>query len=213
MRAGVIGHRSWIGMALIDRLIELGASVTCMNKGDAARPEAFTMIDEVFVISGRVDPTDAEWLAERSLIVNLCRVTDFVGARFTMLGSRADEGMGKYSKYGMRKAELQRIITDDYRPKNWTIVRSPAVFGATQDPTSRMLIPSIGREGADFVAKYPDDPADFIHVDDLVQALVRSSGGYSAAPVIRTPQVGVIRARPVDLQRLWATWFGGKIES
>jgi nucleoside-diphosphate-sugar epimerase len=99
--------------------------------------------------------------------------------------------------YGHSKAEAERLIAGlgDAGP-NAAILRLPNVYGSTRDHPGR-VVPAFARQaalGGHIVVNGPDRRFDFTHVDDVVNAIVRTmdmlSGGARLPPIQLASGIG-----------------------
>lgn len=178
MKVGIIGHRSWIAQHLAEKiLLEFGYPYPIL-KNDAAELDMSTY-DCVFLFSGRARPTDAERRAELDLLRGIASMPrERFPKRLIYIGSMSVlEPADRRTEYGLHKSACEDILIGSPNDENRIlIIRAPAVFGRGQSEFSPMLIPQLGVRGSMLELRDPDRPATFIHVDELVKALMVSIG-------------------------------------
>lgn len=168
-KVGIVGHRSWIGQALITELRTAGYQPIIIGKEDAKILYTRDM-DCLFIIPGRLNQSPSENLYEIDLVARIA-TNPLACRRQVLLGSQARP----WTSYGRHKQHVERAflgerpLSDDMRT---IVVRPGAVFGPGQSIDSPMLIPSLVREGVDLQLREPGHMTSFVHVRDLVRHMV-----------------------------------------
>lgn len=175
MRAGIIGHRSWLAPPLTRLLDEMGVKTDSLWKSFVPHYD-FSTLDVVFLIAGRARPTDEERTNELQL------VSDVVShprppKKLIYVSSLAVER--EPTPYAQTKLACEHLVLS--RDFGY-VVRPPVIFGEGQDVESDMLVPSIARSIADkkpLILKQPLKPFYMMHVTDVAHGLVRMMHGVN----------------------------------
>lgn len=210
-QVGIIGYRSWIAKALVTRLETQGYEIVRIDKSQAGGFDS-SSCDCLYIIPGRVVQNEQEREDEVELVRAIV-ANHHSSKRLILLSSSA---ITTQSEYGLHKDRVERKFFEWAAGRRaWfgqgdlvtKAVRPGAVFGAGQDRSSSMLIPSIAREGSGLYLEWPDRPARFVHVDDLathMSLLATSDKDRMATDYI----YGTFEVTPRVLARLFETWEG-----
>lgn len=205
---GIYGHRSWIGQALLDRIQETTDFCTTMiDKRDWDWPTRSYRC--LFIIPGKLEQTNEEMAEERRFVAAVAANPGSC-PRQVLLGSQSV--FERDTPYGVHKHMVEQAFFGAHELR-WRddpgttplVVRPGAVFGPTQPIGSKMLIPSLAREGDRLELRDPDRPTKFISIDDLVTHMV--------GLIDETPQwwggaeiPGTLVATPRQMKSLWRTF-------
>lgn len=200
-RPGIIGHRSWIAKVLDGRL----ACSRAFTK-ERVGVDDYSDVSCLYLFAGRAHPNNWDAAQERMLVGRLMSLAQrHWPQRILYVSSRAAIG-GPRDEYSRLKIDCEMALEQKFGDR-LAIVRPGAVFGPGQDPESPMLIPMIGRKGDATRLATPDRPTTFIHVDRLVDHLVRFLDmGYRGEPDGSWNIPGSFVMTPAQMLSLWNTW-------
>ncbi len=199
---GIVGHRSWIGQALAERIREEGKySVYPLPKAEAALTYSKDFA-AIFIIPGKLGQTAAEMVAERDLVRDIA-ASPQTCQRQVLLSSMSAEH--KMTEYGAHKYLVELAFQYGAESgKDVLVVRPGAIFGPGQDLNAPMLIPQVCRDKGTTELLTPYKPTKFISVNDLTRYLVGLlDRWYSSAHI-----PGTFEATPQAIKDLYLAFNG-----
>lgn len=159
MKIGIIGHRSWIAQHLIKECPS--DEVSLLSKDWMGRLPA---LERIYLFAGRTHPSVTEKLDEWDLVR---RTVEAAWPETHVVYISSQAVWRGDSDYARHKADLERYILGHPKARSWSIIRPPAVFGPGQALDSKMLVPSLAREGRSLHLREPYRLTSFISVSDL----------------------------------------------
>lgn len=172
---GIIGHRSWIAVALADRVWNEKIGHVRLLPKETAHKLDQSDLSCTFIIPGKLEQTPEEMVSEMMLVANHAVSTNTCRKQ-VLLSSMSFED-GATTEYGRHKMLVETSFREFSAARRLVdpgfislVVRAPAIFGPNQPLSSRMLIPSLVRGSVEL--KNPHKDTEFVHIDQLTKWLV-----------------------------------------